>query len=112
MSIRMATINGLVVLTNVPDRTAAERLARDLVERRLAACVNLLAPCQSFYRWEGAVQQDEEYPLLIKTTRMRYAALEAAIREGHPADVPEIIAMPIEFGLAAYLEWVGRETTP
>jgi periplasmic divalent cation tolerance protein len=112
MSMRMATMSGLVVLTNVSGRMAAERLARDLVERRLAACVNLLAPCQSFYRWEGTVQRDEEYPLLIKTTRMRYAALEAAIREGHPAELPEIIAVPIECGLAAYLEWVGSETTP
>lgn len=105
-------MSALVVLTNIADRGAAERLARDLVERRLAACVNLLAPCRSFYRWDGAVQQDEEYPLLIKTTRTRYAALEAAIRERHPAELPEIIAVPVEAGLAAYLEWVGSETTP
>lgn len=101
----------LVVLTNVPDRAAAEKLARDLVDRRLAACVNVLAPCRSFYRWEGAVQQDEEVPLLIKTTRARYAALETAIREGHPSELPEIVAVPIECGLAAYLEWVSAETT-
>jgi len=105
-------VSALVVLTNVPDRAAAERLARTLVEQRLAACVNLLAPCRSFYRWEGAVQQDEEIPLLIKTTRARYAALEAAIREQHPAELPEIIAVPVERGLAAYLDWVGAETTP
>lgn len=105
-------LSALVVLTNVADLAAAERLARELVERRLAACVNLLAPCRSFYRWDGAVQQDAEYPLLIKTTRARYAALEAAIRERHPAELPEIIAVPIEAGLGAYLEWVGGETTP
>jgi len=91
---------------------SAERLARTLVDQRLAACVNLLAPCRSFYRWEGAVQQDEEFPLLIKTTRARYPALESAIRDGHPAELPEIIAVPVEAGLAAYLEWVDSETQP
>lgn len=105
-------MSALVVLTNVPDRAAAEKLARDLVDRRLAACVNVLAPCRSFYRWAGAVQQDEEVPLLIKTTRARYPALETAIREGHPNELPEIVAVPIECGLAAYLEWVSAETTP
>jgi len=105
-------MSALVVLTNVPDRAVAERLASDLVARRLAACVNLLAPCRSIYRWEGEVQQDEEIPLLIKTTRARYAALEAAIREGHPAELPEIVAVPIECGLAGYLDWVHAETTP
>lgn len=105
-------MSALVVLTNVPDRATAERLARTLVEQQLAACVNVLAPCRSFYRWEGAVQQDEEVPLLIKTTRTRYPALEAAIRGGHPAELPEIIAVPVECGLAAYLEWVDAETTP
>ena len=106
------SMSALVVLTNVPDQTVAERLARDLVARRLAACVNLLAPCRSIYRWEGEVQQDEEVPLLIKTTRARYPALEAAIREGHPAELPEIVAVPVECGLAAYLDWVSTETTP
>jgi periplasmic divalent cation tolerance protein len=105
-------VSVLVVLTNVPDRATAERLARTLVERRLAACVNLLAPCRSFYRWEGAVQQDEEIPLLIKTTRARYPALEAAIGGAHPAELPEIIAVQVECGLAAYLDWVDAETTP
>lgn len=103
-------MGALVVLTNVPDRAAAERLARTLVDQHLAACVNLLAPCRSFYRWEGAVQQDEEFPLLIKTTRARYPALETAIREAHPAELPEIIAVPVEVGLPAYLEWVDAET--
>ncbi len=105
-------MTALVVLTNVPDCAAAEKLARDLVDRRLAACVNVLAPCRSFYRWAGAVQQDEEIPLLIKTTRARYLALEAAIRDEHPNELPEIVAVPVECGLAAYLEWVDAETTP
>ena len=72
----------LLVLTNLPDRAAAERLADALVEQRVAACVNILAPCRSVYRWKGAVQHDEEHPLLIKTTAERYPALEAAIRAG------------------------------
>jgi periplasmic divalent cation tolerance protein len=100
----------LLVLTNLPDRAAAERLADLLVERQLAACVNILAPCRSVYRWKGAVQHDEEHPMLIKTTAERYPALESALREGHPYELPEIIAVPIERGLPAYLEWVGAET--
>jgi periplasmic divalent cation tolerance protein len=102
----------LLVLTNLPDRAAAERLAGSLVENRLAACVNILAPCQSVYRWKGAVQHDEEHPLLIKSTAEGYPALEAAIRAGHPYELPEIIAVPIERGLPAYLEWIAAETNP
>ncbi len=102
----------LLVLTNLPDRAAAEKLADMLVERQFAACVNILAPCRSVYRWKGAVQNDEEHPVLVKTTRTRYAALEAAIRTGHPYELPEIIAVPIERGLPAYLQWVDTETRP
>src|SRR2546423_3720828 len=100
----------LLVLTNVPDRAAAERLADLLVEKRLAACVNILAPCRSVYRWKGAVQRDEEHPMLIKTTAERYPALEQAIRAGHPYELPEIIAVPVERGLSEYLDWVAVET--
>ena len=100
----------LLVLTNLPDRPAAERLADMLVEQRLAACVNILAPCRSVYRWKDAIQHDEEHPMLIKTTAERYPALEAALRAGHPYELPEIIAVPIERGLEAYLAWVRDET--
>jgi periplasmic divalent cation tolerance protein len=100
----------LLVFTNLPDRAAAERLADTLIEKRVAACVNILAPCRSVYRWKGAVQHDEEHPMLIKTSAERYAELEAAIRAGHPYELPEIIAVPIEHGLAPYLDWVGTET--
>jgi periplasmic divalent cation tolerance protein len=99
----------LLVLTNLPDRAAAERIADLVVEKRLAACVNILA-CRSVYRWQGEVQHDEEHPLLIKTTAERYAELEAAIRGAHPYELPEIIAVPIERGLTAYLDWVTAET--
>ena len=101
-----------LVLTNLPDRASAEKLADALIEQRLAACVNILAPCRSVYRWKDAVQHDEEHPMLIKTTAERYPALEAAIRAGHPYELPEIIAVPVEQGLPQYLEWVASETKP
>jgi len=100
----------LLVLTNLPDRAVAERLADTLVAKNLAACVNILAPCRSVYRWKGAVQHDEEHPMLIKTTAERYDALEQALRAGHPYELPEIIAVPVERGLPAYLDWVAAET--
>ena len=100
----------LLVLTNLPDRAAAERIAELLVEQRLAACVNVLAPCRSVYRWKGALQRDEEHPMLIKTTAERYPALEQALRAAHPYEVPEIVALPVERGLPAYLDWVAAET--
>lgn len=103
-------MSALLVLTNLPDRAAAEKLADALIEQRVAACVNLLAPCRSVYRWKNAVQHDEEHPVLIKTTAERYAALEAAIRAVHPYELPEIVAIPIERGLPAYLDWVTAET--
>ncbi len=100
----------LVVITNLPDRAAAEKLAATLVESRLAACVNILAPCRSVYRWKDAIQHDEEHPMLVKTTVERYPALESAIRAGHPYELPEIIAVPVSAGLPAYLDWVRDET--
>ena len=102
-------MSALLVLTSLPDRASAERLAEKLVEQRLAACVNILAPCGSVYRWKDALQREQEHPMLIKTSAARYAALEQAIRAGHPYELPEIIAVPVERGLAAYLEWVETE---
>src|SRR5437879_3304513 len=105
-------MKSFLVLTNVPDRASAERIAELLIENRLAACVNILAPCRSVYRWQGAVQHDEEHPVLIKTTAGRYPDLEKAIRAAHPYELPEIIAVPIEQGLLQYLAWVADETKP
>ena len=102
----------LLVLTNLPDRPSAERLATKLVEYPLATCVNILAPCDSVYTWKGKVENAQEHPMLIKTTRDRYAALEAAIRAGHPYELPEIIAVSLAAGFSAYLEWVASETRP
>jgi periplasmic divalent cation tolerance protein len=103
-------MNSLLVVTNLPDRASAEKLAALLIEQRLAACVNLLAPCGSVYRWRGEIQRDEEHPLLIKTAHDRYAELEASIRANHPYELPEIIAVSIVQGLPAYLQWVESET--
>ena len=100
----------LLVLTNLPDQASAQALATTLVTERLAACVNLLAPCRSIYRWQGTIESAEEVPLLIKTTSERYAALEAAIRARHPYELPEIIAVPVVQGLPEYLTWVAAET--
>jgi periplasmic divalent cation tolerance protein len=102
----------LLVLTNCPDLSVAQRIARDLVDLRLAACVNQLPPVQSTYRWQGDVESAVEVPLLIKTTRDRYPLLEQAIRERHPYDVPEIVALPLATGFAPYLRWVGAQVEP
>ena len=100
----------LLVLTQCPDQETAERIAGSLVERRLAACVNILGPCRSVYRWQGEIERAEEIPLLIKTTRAGYPELEAAILALHPYQVPEIVALPLDQGLPAYLAWVQAET--
>ncbi len=102
----------LVVLTNLPDADAAHALAAHLVEARLAACVNVLAPCRSVYRWQGAIEDAAEVPVAIKTTYGRYAALEAAIRERHPYELPEVVAVPVVRGLPAYVAWVAEECAP
>ena len=104
--------DALLVLTNLPDAASAHTLARELVAARVAACVNVLAPCHSVYRWQGAVEEAAEVPLLIKTSAARYPALEAAIRAHHPYELPEIVAVPIVRGLSGYLDWVAAETVP
>jgi periplasmic divalent cation tolerance protein len=106
-----ATVETLLVLTNLPDRERAERLAASLVNNGVAACVNILAPCRSVYRWQGALQSEDEVPVLIKTTRGQYAALESAIRGEHPYELPEIIAVPITAGLPDYLNWVAAQVS-
>jgi len=107
----MQSNTALLVISNAPDQETAQRIARALVERRLAACVNILAPCQSIYNWEGTVEDSTEIPLLIKTTAARYGALEAAITALHPHAIPEIVALPLSHGLPDYLNWVQSETS-
>jgi periplasmic divalent cation tolerance protein len=96
----------LLVITNFPDAAQAAQAARALVDERLAACINVLPPMHSVYRWEGAVETAEEHLLLIKARRADYARLEDRIRALHPYDVPEVIATPIVAGLPAYLAWI------
>lgn len=100
----------IAVLTNLPDSESAFNLARELVQMRLAACANVLAPATSFYRWEGRDQQATEYPVLIKSTRSCYPRLQEAIRSRHPYQLPEIIAWAVD-GAPEYLEWVEREAS-
>ena len=100
----------LLVLSTLPDAERAQDLARVLIESRLAACVNVLAPCRSVYRWQEAVEEAVEIPVLIKTTAGRYDELEALVRAHHPYELPEIIAVPVGRGLPGYLAWVAGET--
>jgi periplasmic divalent cation tolerance protein len=100
----------LLVITNLPDEATADKLSRQLMEARAAACVNRLAPCFSTYRWKGDIETAAEVPLLVKTTRSAYPRLEKLIREAHPYELPEIIAVPVTAGLPDYLDWVSRET--
>lgn len=102
--------NVLLILTNAPDEASAHTIARSLVEQKLAACVNLMPGIKSVYRWQGAIEEAAEVTMLIKSTEDRYAELETAIRQAHPYEVPEIIALPLTAGLPAYLAWVGAET--
>jgi len=99
----------LLVLTNLPDRDSALKLAKTLVEKRLAACVNVLDGCTSVYRWQGMVQTEREVPLLIKTHAQRFGSLQATILALHPYELPEVIALPLDGGLEPYLDWVGAE---
>jgi periplasmic divalent cation tolerance protein len=103
-------MSALIVITNAPDRDVALRIAHALVERKLAACVNVLAECTSVYRWKGKLETATEVPLLIKTRAAIYAQVEAAIRSLHPYELPEIVAVPIGHGSPDYLEWVNAQT--
>lgn len=95
-----------IVFVTVPNREEGERIAEILVGEQLAACVNIVGPIRSIYRWEGAVCRDDESLLIIKTTQARYAALEARVLAVHPYATPEVIALPIVAGAEAYLRWL------
>jgi periplasmic divalent cation tolerance protein len=95
-----------IVFCTVPDTETGQRIARHLVEYRLAACVNLLPGIESIYQWKGEIQQDSEVLLMIKSRSADYDAMETAIRTLHPYELPEIIAVRLSNGLADYLAWV------
>ncbi|MFB9251528.1 divalent-cation tolerance protein CutA [Sphaerisporangium melleum] len=94
----------------IDDRAKAAELAGSAVRARLAACAQIVGPITSVYRWKGEVEAAEEFLLLVKTTRERSAELTEHLRRAHPYETPEIICLPIEGGLDAYLSWIGEET--
>lgn len=102
--------DAVVVLVTTPSAEKAVELARALVEERLAACGNVVPGLRSVYRWEGKVQEDAEALLVLKTTRPRFEALRERVLALHPYQVPEVIALPVEAGSAAYLAWIAGET--
>jgi periplasmic divalent cation tolerance protein len=102
----------LVVLCTLPDQEIAARIANTLVKEQLAACINIVPGLVSVYRWQGAVQQDNEVLLLIKTISAIYPQLEQRIRTLHPYELPEIIAVPLQTGQADYLQWINNSLIP
>ncbi|HEY4900793.1 MAG TPA: divalent-cation tolerance protein CutA [Terriglobales bacterium] len=101
--------NARIVMTTVGSLDQAERLATTLVERRLAACVNIVGPIRSIYRWKDAIEREQEYVLLIKTTAERAVDLAAAFAELHPYELPERVELSIEGGSNEYLEWLSAQ---
>lgn len=104
-------MDAILVFSNLPDRESALRLAHELIAGRYAACVNVLGGCTSVYRWKGETETAEEVPVIVKTRASLYAAVERLIREHHPYELPEILAVPVADGLPAYLDWLQAETS-
>jgi periplasmic divalent cation tolerance protein len=102
----------IVVLSTCASAEEAERLARRVIDDRLAACVNVLSPVRSFYRWKGEIEDSAEWLLIIKSTRDKFDALRAALESAHTYEVPEVIAIPIVDGSPNYLAWIERELQP
>jgi len=101
-----------VAFATAPDADVAARIARTLVEERLVACANLVANVRSIYRWQGNVEDEGEVMLVLKTRADRIGALAERLRALHPYALPELVVLPIEGGLAPYLDWVRTETAP
>jgi periplasmic divalent cation tolerance protein len=110
MTVDRAPESSILVLTTLPERGAAEALARELVSSRLAACIQIGATVQSLYHWQGQIETAEEIPVAIKTRAALYREVEQAICKLHPYELPEIVAVPITGGLPGYLEWIAAET--
>jgi periplasmic divalent cation tolerance protein len=105
--------NKIVVLVTCGSAKEGRKIARAVLEQRIAACANILAsPVQSVYRWKGKVESAKEFLLIIKTTQSRFAKLEAEVKRLHSYNVPEIIALPIAHGAAAYLNWISESVKP
>jgi periplasmic divalent cation tolerance protein len=99
----------IVVLTTCESEDEAERIARSLLEKRVAACVNILPKARSIYRWKGAVEDTQEFVLLIKTRRDVFEALRIELSKAHSYEVPEVMALPVVDGSESYLGWIDRE---
>src|SRR3954467_4316492 len=100
----------LLVFTTLPDKTTAESIARSLVDTGCAACATVGAPVLSLYHWHGKTETAPEIPLTIKTTALRYSAVESLLLELHPYELPEIIAVPVVSGFIPYLDWIAAAT--
>jgi periplasmic divalent cation tolerance protein len=103
--------NARIVLTTVSSKDIADKLATELVERRLAACVNIIGPIRSVYRWRHKVHNETEYVLLIKTTAEHAGRLESAFKELHPYELPECVQLSIDHGNEDYLAWLAAEVS-
>jgi len=99
-----------VVITTCGSEEEAQKIARELVERRVAACVNIISPIQSIYRWQGKVESATEWLLLVKTTAEKFDAVRDAIQDLHSYDLPECIMVSIEDGSQEYLDWIDKNT--
>ena len=97
----------IVTFCTCPNKEVAEKIARLLVENRLAACVNILPNVMSIYTWNGKVESADEHLLIIKSSAQSYQDIETAIRSHHPYELPEIIAVPVELGLPEYINWIN-----
>ena len=104
------TVDACLLITALPDEDSAGRLAAALLEQRLVACVNCVPGVSSHYRWQGAVRNDREVLVLLKTRQSLAAAATAAIRHAHPYELPEVLTVPVIGGLAGYLDWLQHET--
>lgn len=105
----MSNQETILVLTNVPDEHCAKEIAEALIKLELAACVNILSPCLSIYRWKDNVERSTEIPIMIKTNKNQYIEIEKIILKLHPYELPEIITLNISGGLPAYLQWVNAQ---
>ena len=103
--------DSIVIFVTAGSEAEAETIARALVEEQLAACVNIVSPLRSIYRWEGAIADDREWLLVIKTKAERFSAIEARVKTLHSYQTPEVIALPIVQGSEAYLRWLSENVS-
>jgi len=101
----------VLIISNFPNKKSAMLCAEALIDQRVAACVNILSPCASVYRWQGKIESVDEIPVLIKTQRLHYDRVEQLIKMMHPYELPEVILVPIHNGSPAYLQWIAAETS-